>query len=302
MRLLLLGGSRQLTPSTQGMEALLLEAATHGSARFPGDSTTRAMALTGGVEVSGIDRDWSEVGFTTLSVTADDAWAVFADRVVAPELSDSALARARRELIVSAHDRYIDPDTRIILVGDSVLFRGHPYALDPEGTEATLRSIPDSAVRAYQTAQVTTSRLLLIVVGHATRSQVERWIAGTLGRLPAGGYQWSLPPRPKVARSHWLLEQRSLPTNYVLGLFVGPSAGTDDYWPFRVAMSLLGGDLFEEVRIENGLSYAPSAPFFDYAQTWGGRLCEHARPVRGGAPHGRIDDPPAGHQRLRMGI
>ena len=279
VRLFLLGGTRQLTAPTQGIEALLLEAATQGSARYPADSSIAAMTATGSVEVREVDRDWSEIGFTTLAAGAADAWAVFADRVAAPQLGDSAIAAARRTLIRSAHDRHTDPDTRVFLLADSALFKGHPYAFDPLGTEVSIRGIPDSAVRDYQARQMVTSRMLLVVVGRVTRAEVEQWVAPTLARLSAGNYQWAPSPPPKPARSTWLIEQRSLPTNYLVGVFTGPAAGSDDYWAFQVAMSFLHGAFFYDVRTRRGLSYAPEALFFDQAQTSGAIYASSRNPA-----------------------
>src|SRR5205814_8897714 len=80
-------------------------------------------------------------------------------------------------------------------LADSLVWLGHPYGFSPRGTEATLRSISLAALRRYQTTQMVTSRMLLVVVGNVERARLEPLLQRTLGQLPRGAYSWS-PPRP----------------------------------------------------------------------------------------------------------
>jgi predicted Zn-dependent peptidase len=56
---------------------------------------------------------------------------------------------------------------------------------------------------------------------------------------------------------------RDLPTHYVKGTFNAPPPGSPDYYPMRVAISLLQARFFQEVRVKRQLSYAPSADIED---------------------------------------
>ena len=47
VHLYLLGGTRQLTPTTQGIEKLLLRTSEYGTVKYPGDATRAAWARTG---------------------------------------------------------------------------------------------------------------------------------------------------------------------------------------------------------------------------------------------------------------
>ena len=62
-RLYLLGGTRQLTEATAGIEALLLDASGYGTERYPGEQARRAMARTGSVVQTETEADWSVLGF-----------------------------------------------------------------------------------------------------------------------------------------------------------------------------------------------------------------------------------------------
>src|SRR5947207_3344398 len=165
MRLYLLGGTRQLTERTAGIEALLLRAASYGSSQFPGEESHRALARTGGTVTTEPELDWTVFGFTGLVGDLDVAWHVVADRVMHPTLAEQDVAHARAALLTAARRRYTEPDERLHALAMQALFKDHPYALDPAGPEAALAALTTADLKAYLRDQVVTSRMLLAIVG-----------------------------------------------------------------------------------------------------------------------------------------
>ncbi|HEU5260132.1 MAG TPA: pitrilysin family protein [Gemmatimonadales bacterium] len=278
VRLYLLGGTRQLTKGTAGIEALLLRASEYGTERYPGEEARRAMARTGSVVSHAADADWTVFGFTGLAEDVNAAWDVLADRVMRPTLSDQAVAQARGKLVTRAHARYTDPDERIHVLATQALFPDHPYALDPEGTEASLGALTAEHLKSYAREQIVTSRMLLVIVGNLERAHAESLVAATLGRLPRGDYHWTLPPPAPDLKARWLVEHRAIPTNYMLGYFTGPPATERTYWAFRVATALLSSEIHNTVRTQHSLSYAAHALFLDRAVPIGGAYASTPRP------------------------
>lgn len=276
--LYLLGGTRQLTEATQGIEAVLLEASAYGTQRYPGDEARRAVARTGGVVQIDVGADWSVLGFTGLAQDFAAAWGVLAERIMRPTLSAQAISAARNRLVIRAHTRYTDPDERIQIIAGLAMFPNHPYSLDPEGTEASLGGITAEQVRAYARDQIVTSRMLLVIVGNVERAHAESLVTATLGQLPRGNYQWRLPPPAPAITSRWLVEHRRIPTNYILCYFSGPPPTERSYWSFRVATALLSSQLHYVVRTQHSLSYAAFAPFIDRAIPIGGAYASTASP------------------------
>lgn len=279
--LYLLGGTRQLSERTAGIEPLLLRAAANGTEHYPDGQSDRAMARTGSVEVLGPGADWTVVGFVALRQDLDSAWHVFADRLTHPTLTAEALRLARADMLTTVRRRYSDPDERIRLIANQATFANHPYALDPEGTEASLLGLKAEDLVLYARTQMVTSRMLLVVVGNCERATVESLVTATIGHLPHGDYRWTLPPPvPRQKESRWLIEPRVVPTNYILGYFTGPPASNDDYAAFRVATDILSSLLFETIRVEHGLSYAAHAPFLERAVGVGGMYASTPEPER----------------------
>lgn len=267
--LYLLGGTQQLTPRTAGIEALLLATSERGTRRYSREALQRATARSGSVITINPAEDWTLFGLRTLRGGLDSGWAIFADRLVAPTLDPPDVELVRAQLVTAARQRRDQPDAEVTYLADSLAFTGHPYALPPDGTEESLAATTVEQLRRYHTEQMVTSRMLLVVVGNVDRPTVERLVRGTLGRLPAGRYTWTLPG-PAPSRRAIAIVRRHLPTNYILGYYAGPPASHADYAALRVASAVLSGSLFSEIRSRRNLTYAVDAPFIERAIATGG--------------------------------
>ena len=268
--LYLLGGSRQLTPATAGIEALLLAATERGTKKFPGAAVrvrTARLGSTIGIEAGD---DWSAIGMRAIRSTFDSTWAVFADRIMAPTLDAGEVAIVRDQLLTVARERMTSPDDAATALADSLLYVNHPNAIPPTGTTESLVSLTAAQLKQYHAQQFVTSRMLLVVVGNVDRAQVERLVRPTLATMPKGTYTWSPPPPLAVTGRALAVDARALPTNYLLGYAPGPSATDPDYMALRVATAVLSGRLFTEVRSRRNLSYAVESPFLERANAVGG--------------------------------
>ncbi|HYW30050.1 MAG TPA: pitrilysin family protein [Gemmatimonas sp.] len=268
--LYLLGGSRQLTPATQGVELLLLEASERGTAKYPRDVLRAKMARLGSVIGVSPGADWTTVGLRSTVAGLDSTWAILADRIAAPTLAAGEVELVREQFVQAVRQRKDSPDALLDFLADSITFAGHPYGLDPVGTEASLTALKSADLKAYHTAQIVSSRMMLVVVGNVSRAKVERLVRESLGRLPKGTYKWTLPEAPAVQTSAYVTEKRPLPTNYLQGYFIGPPATSKDYAALRLACAVLSGRLFNEVRSKRNLSYSVNAPFVERAFSVGG--------------------------------
>jgi zinc protease len=268
--LYLLGGARQLTPQTAGIEAMLLAASERGTRRFPGSVVRQRTARIGStIDIEASD-DWSTIGLHAIRSTFDSTWALLADRVMAPTLDPTEVALVRDQMLTAARQRGEQPDDAATELADSLLYLQHPYAIQTTGTPASLASITVAQLRQYQAQQMVTSRMLLVVVGNVDRPHVERLVRTTLATLPRGNYRWTPPPPLPAGGSAIAVSNRPLPTNYLLGYVPGPAASDPDYTALRVATAVLSGRLFTEVRSRRNLSYAVESPFLERAYAVGG--------------------------------
>ena len=266
----LLGGTQQLSPATQGIESLLLRASEGGTEHFPRGAARQIMARLGGNVVIDASADWTLFGFTGVRQTFDSSWAVFADRLTSPTLDSAEVERVRARMMTDVREEANNPDPLVNRLADSLSYVGHPYGFSPDGTETSLFSITLSQLKHYQSTQMVTSRMLLVVVGNIDRPHLEQLVANTLGRLPRGSYTWSPPHPPANAGRALVIRREPLATNYLLGYYAGPTAREPDYQALRIATAVLSGRFFTEIRSQRNLSYEVDAPFVDRAISNGG--------------------------------
>ena len=276
--LYLLGGTRQLTARTQGIETLLLEASERGTAKYPRDVLRTKMARLGSAIGVGANSDWTTISLRATTTGLDSTWAILADRVMAPRLDPAEVELVREQFVTATRQRKDSPDALLDYLADSIAFSGHPYALEPTGTEPSLTSINTSALKSYHASEFVTSRMMLVVVGNVSRTKVEKLVRETLGRMPKGNYVWTLPDPPAELPSAYVVEQRTLPTNYLQGYFHGPKATSKDYPALRLACAVLSGRLFAEVRGRRNLAYSVNAPFVERAFSLGGLYVTTTQP------------------------
>lgn len=276
--LYLLGGVRQVTPANAGIELLLLEASERGTRTYARDRLRRTMARLGTRIVTSVHPDWTSIGLHATRATFDSTWKILASRVMEPRLDSADVEILRNQMLAAVRQRQDSPDALVDFLADSFAFSGHPYALPPSGTEQSLARLSIEELRRYHASQVVKSRLLLVVVGNASRAKVEQLVGESLARLPAGNYTWTLPDTLPRERAAVLTLNRALPTNYILGLYAGPSADSPDYDALRIATAILSGQLFSEVRSRRNLTYAVNAPFIERAIAVGGLYVTTVRP------------------------
>jgi zinc protease len=268
--LYLLGGVRQVTAANAGIELVLLEASERGTKSYSKDRLRRSMAQLGTSITTRVGVDWSSIGLRATRSTLDSTWSILASRITEPSLDSTEVALTKQQLLAGVRQREDSPDAQAEFVADSFAFKGHPYELEPSGTEESLRGITVGDLQKYVASQVVKSRMLLVVVGNASRAQIEKLVRGSLSRLPAGTYKWTLPDTLPRFRSSAVTISRDLPTNYILGLYPGPRADSPDYHALRIATAILSGQLFSEVRSKRNLTYAVDAPFIERAVSAGG--------------------------------
>jgi zinc protease len=268
--LYLLGGTRQLTPANAGIEALLLEISERGTRNYPKATLRRRMSRLGSEIATAPSDDWTMFGIRATTEVFDSTWAIFADRLMHPTLDAEDISLIKSQFLLGISQRRDDPDALANYLADSVAFWGHPYSIPVIGTESSLAAIDAKALRDYHATQIVKSRMLLVVVGKVNRAHIERLVTATLAKLPQGNYRWTPPPRLPEGKSAVVIENRSLPTNYIVGYYSGPLANSEDYQALRIATSVLTGRMFAEIRTRQNLTYDVHAPFLDRAASAGG--------------------------------
>src|SRR3954465_11060519 len=164
--LYLLGGARQVTDATAGIEPILLDVSERGTATYPKNALRRAMSKLGSEIVVAPSADWTMFGIRSSAEVFDSTWAIFAERVMRPTLAKTEINVVKAQYLSGIRQRRDDPDALVDYLADSITYAGHPYSVSVVGNEKSIPAIDSAALSTYQRTQFVTSRMLLVVVGN----------------------------------------------------------------------------------------------------------------------------------------
>ncbi len=253
------GGARNISDTNAGVEYFMLDAATEGSRKYPREAIRRELASTGSGIGASVANDYSVLTFGSTLEHFDKSWDIFADVAMNPTFQKDDVERTREKLLTSLRDDEDEADDFLQVLQDRVIYANHPYFNNVRGTLATIQKLSPNDLRTYHKATMQTSKLLLVVVGDLSAADVKKKVEATLGKLPRGNYKETVFPALDFSKTTLEVSPRTLPTNYIQGVFNAPSLSNPDYYAMRVAITILRNRLFEEVREKRQLSYAPSA-------------------------------------------
>lgn len=268
--LFLRGGASNVTADNAGVEALMLDVATEASAGFPRERMRRELSRTGTSLSYGINLDYSVLSLGSTRRYFDRSWEIFTDAALRPSFAPDDFARVKNRILVALGGDQDVPDSFLQVLQSRNAYKGHPYLNEPHGTVASVSRLTIDDVKKFHQTMMQTSRLLLVVVGDIDPQQIRQKVEASLAKLPRGDYR-PAPPPPLVFNAQTVeITNRSLPTNYIQGVFAAPPLSVPDIYPMRVAASILQGRVFLEVRMRRNLSYAPDAFLWTQAANLGG--------------------------------
>ncbi|HVE56384.1 MAG TPA: pitrilysin family protein [Pyrinomonadaceae bacterium] len=259
------GGVRNLTPTTAGIESLMLSTATEASKKFPRDVMRKELSKMASALGSGSNEDFSVISLNSTRPNFDKTWDIFTDAIMNPSFTQADFDLVRGKILTALKNQSISPDSALDVLQDKVVYANHPYANDPNGTPETIAAFKLEDIRAYHQKVMTTSQLLLVVVGDVDPDVLQKRVADSLGKLPKGNYKETPLPQITFDKPSLDITSRAVETNYIKGIFAAPSLSNPDYYAMRVAMTLLQSKVINEVRNKRQLSYAPNAEMADDA-------------------------------------
>ena len=267
--LFLRGGVKNLDAKTDGIENFMLEASAEGSQKYPREILRRELAATASSVDAGAAYDFSVMSLGSTRQNFDRSWNVFTDIALHPAFAPEDVERVREQLLTGLQTGTDSPEGSLQDLQNKTIYANHPYLNDPEGTIENVSKFSADDLRNYHQKVMQASRLLLVVVGDIDAADLQQRIADTFGKLPRGDYKEQPVSTLSFVEPTLDVTARQLPTNYVSGVFASPSLNDPDYYAMRVAISILSGRVYQEVRVERNLSYAPSADLNNFASNTG---------------------------------
>jgi zinc protease len=259
VRLYIKGGSAALTPETAGIERFIAAVSNRGTKKYTGDEIAARLTSTGTQLGSENNYDFSVLSTQGVRQHWNETWDLFTQVALHPTFPEAEVEQMRGRLLNDVKQRTDNPDQHLEILADSLMYSRHAYAIDPEGTTASLASITRDQLAQWHARRLTRANLLIVVVGNVSRADLTAKIRSAFGNLPAtGGVASRLTPIGDITPDVMVVKQ-DLPTNYIMGVYGVPSPSNPDFPAVRVATRILSERLFEEVRTKRNLTYAVSS-------------------------------------------
>src|SRR5215203_4278947 len=232
------GGARNIGEKDAGIENLMLASAVEAGQKIPRATVRRDLSRLGSGIVSGVTNDFSAVSFVTTRSNFERVWEIFTEVTMNPAFAQQDIDLNRQRILATLGEAGISPEGALQTLEDRVVYAGHPYANDVNGTTANISRFTAAELRAYHKTVMQTSRLLLVVVGDVDPDQFKARVASTFGKLPRGEYKEQPLAALDFSKGTFNATSRTLPTTYVQGSFGAPSLRDPDYNAMRVAISI----------------------------------------------------------------
>ncbi|WP_295389650.1 pitrilysin family protein [uncultured Thiodictyon sp.] len=256
-----------------GLAAFTADMLNEGARDWNADTIAERMENVGATLTGATDRDMTSVAMRSLTQepALGTALETLAGVLTAPTFPADALERNRENTLIGLRQEQEQPSKVASKALMQQIFGHHPYASDPNGTEASIRTLSAAELKSFHDRYYVGANAVVAIVGALDRPAAAALAERVVGTLPTGERAAPLPPvAPLTAGS---LEQIPFPASQttVLAGQPGVARGDPDYFALYLGNHILGGSgmvslLMDEVREKRGLSYSTYSYFLPLAQ------------------------------------
>lgn len=258
-------GSAREPPDRNGLSMLADHLLNQGTEKLNANQIAERFEGLGAEYGAGSDRDMATVSLRSLSdrKLLDPALAVLAQLIAAPTYPAESLERERARALLELKQAMESPDEVANKAFFAQLYKNHPYALPPEGSESGLKAVTREDLVRFHDRYYVGRNVVFALIGDISRHQAQQIAERVVGHLPAGE---AAPPLPKVEDvvpakgAERVIAHPSTQSHILIGE-VGMRRNDPDFYPLYLGNFILGGSglvarLSEEIREKRGLSYS----------------------------------------------
>jgi zinc protease len=256
------GGVQNYPSEKAGIENLAITALTECGTKNDSKNSFKDKLEKISAEIEGAaGMDYSTVTLNCINTDLDQAWPLYEDALTTPLFDSSEFSRIKQVAITGLKSQASRPDFAISKFSKETAFKGKDYSKSPTGEEATVSSLSATETKNYYASILARSKMLIVVVAELGKDKIEKMVKELTAKIPEGG-EIKLNRYSYVPANNTFAEQKkAVATNYIQGITSGPQPGSAEYNAFSIAMDIFYDRQYLEVRVNNGLSYAPQVGF-----------------------------------------
>ena len=204
----------------------------------------------------------NSVGLTleSLSMHEERAWEVFSDVLRTPLFPEEAVKREASLQLDSLRTRADHPSSVASQLFMENVFEGHPYALDPLGTEKSISNLDSPKVFSHWEKMVSSHNATFVAVGDFDEDKLLRRFEELTKGLKPGRKESQTFAAPSFESKNIFSKSEKEQSHIIVG-YRGLSFKDPDAYSLEVLQSILagqGGRLFLELRDKASLAYSVS--------------------------------------------
>lgn len=261
--LVLRGSSLTTAPERAGWSKLAFSTMARASANYSYETVTGLLDATSSSISASSQFEYSTLSLNVLDKYFDRLLPIWSDMIVSPGFAQEDFDQAKSEVELVIQSKEQNPWAVTNRLANEKYFEGHPYATNPDGTEASIAAANVENMKAWYAENLSADRIFVVAVGDFDASGLGAVLEPSLGRIPALN-PGPLPKAPAFGRGSpgKLFTQdheQSRGIAYLRGDFAAPSSAEPDYMATNLVMKLFSDILFAVLRDQYGAVYTPSA-------------------------------------------
>jgi zinc protease len=259
VRIYFRGGVTNYSPDKAGIENIALDAATKcGTLKYHKNALKDSTDKYGVFMYGYSTYDYGYIQLNCISKYFDLGWDLFSEAVMNPVFDDGEVRLLKDRIISSNLSYQSNPENSLDELQMQNAFKNTPYANSPQGTGETISRLTTDEIKNYYKTLLNKDKIFIVVVGNIDKQGLFEKIITAFGNMPSRPYTPVDLKTPTWNDNKLLTENRKLATNYVSAIMNAPDFTSINYVPFRLGVSGLGGNLYQNLRSRRNLSYSPT--------------------------------------------
>ncbi|WP_413569119.1 M16 family metallopeptidase [Bdellovibrio sp. HCB117] len=261
MKAAFLGGTRVENENQTGLTELFSRNWLSGSKNFTEDDINlKVDELAAGLGAFG-GRNSAGLSMDYLSPFEDKMLEIYADSLLHPLFPQDILEREKVVIKNQIKARNDNPAQLCVLSFLQEIFKGHPYARDMIGTEASINAINSEHLMAYYKKIAHAKNLTFCVVGDVNKDKWVNKLEEITKLFPKGERIANKFPIAELKEGKKLYQQLKKEQSHIIVGYRGLTLKDPNRFTLEIIQSILsgqGGRLFIELRDKNSLAYSVS--------------------------------------------
>ncbi|MCE1206005.1 MAG: insulinase family protein [Spirochaetia bacterium] len=267
------GGSLTIPQDKAGWPLLAFKTAARASVNYPYAVVTDLLDETSSSISASATFEYTALSLNVLDKYFAKLLPVWADMVTQPAFAKSDFDQVKSEAVLNIQSKDQNPWAKTNLLTNQKFFEGHPYAANPDGTEATIGKAQLDLIKAWYAENLSADRAFIVAVGDFSSESLETELEKTFAAIPnlKLGPVPEAPAFAKTSQGRLFIEEdeQSRGVVYMRGDFAAPNPGSADYFSASLAMKLFSDLLFTIVRDQYGAVYTPGSYIRSFGANYG---------------------------------